>query len=237
MFILINVVLLFIVIAPLLFMDKSNVREEFQTLRSMRTPYSGEEESVRVTTAFSPRFFRNDKERLAHTIDVLGSNNFKKEVQVYKDTYGDTTALAFLTAGTIRLFAARFLPSVATNMRYVASDAKFLVSFADSTVMSFEFPHVNVENVVKRDKYVFKIYPSKEEALLDGDHAVIYEKLAEDFDNDLIKNVPNVKSAGVDESFLVDNKGNVKNAYRYMQLSEEIVSYINEGISVAKVGM
>lgn len=234
MFILINVVLLFIVIAPLLFMDKSNVREEFQTLRSMRTPYSGEEESVRVTPVFSPRLFRNDKERLAHTIDVLGSNNFKKEVQVYKDTYGDTTALAFLTAGTVRMFAARFLPSVATNMRYIASDAKFLVSFADSTVMSFEFPHVNVENVVKRDKYVFKIYPSKEEALLDGDHAVIYEKLAEDFDSELIRNVPSVKSEGVDESFLVDNKGNVQDAYRYMYLSDEIISYINEGISVAK---
>lgn len=234
MFILINVVLLFIVIAPLLFMDKSNVREEFQTLRSMRTPYSGEEESVRVTPVFSPRLFRNDKERLAHTIDVLGSNNFKKEVQVYKDTYGDTTALTFLTAGTVRMFAARFLPSVATNMRYVASDAKFLVSFADSTVMSFEFPHVNVENVVKRDKYIFKIYPSKEEALLDGDHAIIYEKLAEDFDSELIRNVPSVKSEGVDESFLVDNKGNVQDAYRYMHLSDEIISYVNEGISVAK---
>src|SRR5699024_12826704 len=97
MFILINVVLLFIMIASLLFMDKSNVREEFQTLMSMRTPYSGEEESVRVTTVFSPRLFRNDKERHAHTIDVLGSNNFQKEVQVYRDVYGNTTALVFLT--------------------------------------------------------------------------------------------------------------------------------------------
>lgn len=237
MFILINVVLLIIAIIPFLFMDKSNLKEEFRTLKSMRTPYSGEEESVRVTPAFSPRLFRNDNERLAHTIEVLGSNNFQKEVEVYKDVYGNTTALVFLMAGTIKLFAARFLPSLATNMRYVASDAKFLVSFADSTVMSFEFPHVNVENVVKRDKYVFKIYPSKEEALLNGDHAVIYEKLAEDFDSELIKDIPNMKSAGVDESFLVDNKGNVKNAYRYMYLSEEIVSYINEGISVSKVGM
>ena len=234
MFILINLVLLFIVITPFLFMDKSNVKEEFRVLRSMRTPYSGEEENVRVTPVFSPRLFRNDKERLAHTIDVLGGNNFQKEVQVYKDTYGDTTALTFLTAGTVRMFASRFLPSVATNMRYVASDAKFLVSFADSTVMSFEFPHVNVENVVKRDKYIFKIYPSKEEALLDGDHAVIYEKLAEDFDSELVRNVPSVKSEGVDESFLVDNKGNVRDAYRYMYLSDEIISYINEGISVAK---
>jgi|SRR5699024_2413869 len=237
MFTLINVVLLFIVIAPLLFMDKSNVREEFQTLRSMRTPYSGEEESVRVTPVFSPRLFRNDKERLAHTIDVLGSNNFQKEVQVYRDVYGNTTALVFLTAATVKMFAARFLPSVATNMRYVASDAKFLVSFADSTVMSFEFPHVNVENVVKRDKYVFKVYPSKEEALLDGDHAVIYEKSAEDFDNELIGNIPKLKEEGIKESFLVDNTGSIKDAYRYMRLSEEIVNYINEGISVAKVGM
>lgn len=234
MFILINLVLLFIVITPFLLMDKSNVKEEFRVLRSMRTPYSGEEESVRVTPVFSPRLFRNDKERLAHTIDVLGSNNFQKEVQVYRDVYGNTTALVFLTAATVKMFSARFLPSVATNMRYVASDAKFLVSFADSTVMSFEFPHVNVENVVKRDKYIFKIYPSKEEALLDGDHAVIYEKLAEDFDSELVRNVPSVKSEGVDENFLVDNKGNVRDAYRYMYLSDEIISYINEGIFVAK---
>lgn len=221
-------------IAPFLLMDKSNIKEEFQTLRSMRTPYSGGEENVRVTASFSPRIFRNDNERLTHTIEVLGSNNFQKEVQVYKDTYGDTTALAFLTAGTARMFAARFLPSLATNMRYIASDAKFLVSFADSTVMSFEFPHVNVENVVKRDKYVFKIYPSKEEALLDGDYAVVYEKSAKDFDNELIKNASKLKEEGIEESFLLGNDGNITNTYRYMYISEEVVKYLNEGVSAAK---
>lgn len=197
-------------------------------------------------------FYKNDEERFSSVVSDLEKAKIHGEISRYAQDYGKNIGFVYLVFRTTQLFAQRFLAGVSFNSSEITTDARFLASFADSTVLAFEFPYANDFSGQGRDNFCFRLFPSKEEALLDGDNVEVFNISEEELDDMLFLNrahfagsvnnsASNENTEGTESA---ENSVNIDDVsanefdkenteHKFVTISLEIIKALNAGVKTA----
>lgn len=144
-------------------------------------------------------------EALSIMFFVVRSIHSKAE-DAHKETlgYGQDLANIFTAFSVAQEYAKKKRLSLVLSDKMITSYASFSAYFPDGMVAVFEFPYDSGEYGTSRENVNFKLYPSKEEALLGGTHEILLSRSVDELMSVANKDsiAKDMKDAGIKDDML-----------------------------------